>query len=253
MKLDKKEFLISSAKSIFGTIPFAGTAFNELFFEYNGNIKQKRLNKFIEILSEYFSQNEEINIDNIKTEDFNDLFESVLRRVVRTKSEKKLIRFKDILIKELKKPSEETEIINLYLELISSLTEEEIIILKHHKNFNAEYEDKVDKVNSLRDQINRNIELRKSETIIIGQSKYEIKINQLEKERKELNKYLEPLKKYRTAEFYGLNNMKFQLFKQMLSAKGLLIDNGMNRIGTSPFQLMNISEFGEEFINFIYK
>lgn len=54
-KFDTKEFLTSTSKSLFGVIPFAGTAFTELVFEYNGRIKQKRLNKFIELL-----------IDNLK-------------------------------------------------------------------------------------------------------------------------------------------------------------------------------------------
>src|SRR5690606_21477899 len=97
-KMDEKEILNSSIKSIFGAVPFVGSLFDELFFEYNGRIKQKRLNHFIEILADNFTQESDIKIENIQTEDFNDLFESVLRRVVRTKSEWKLNKFKDILI-----------------------------------------------------------------------------------------------------------------------------------------------------------
>ena len=107
-KFDKKEIIVSTVKSLFGAIPFGGTALNELFFEYNGQLKQKRLNQFVEILAENFTEDSEINLDNIKTENFSDLFESVLRRVVQTKSELKLNRFKDILIKELNNPTKET-------------------------------------------------------------------------------------------------------------------------------------------------
>ncbi|MDR6761899.1 hypothetical protein J2Y38_002108 [Flavobacterium sp. 2755] len=52
--MDKKEILTSTAKSLFSLIPYAGTALTELVFDYNGRIKQNRLNKFIEILSDGF-------------------------------------------------------------------------------------------------------------------------------------------------------------------------------------------------------
>src|SRR5690606_3919762 len=119
-------------KSIFGAVPFVGSLFDELFFEYNGRIKQKRLNHFIEILADNFTQESDIKIENIQTEDFNDLFESVLRRVVRTKSEWKLNKFKDILINELNSPTKQIELVELYLDLISDLSEEELTILYHH-------------------------------------------------------------------------------------------------------------------------
>ena len=128
-KIDRKEIIISTAKSIFGIVPFGGAALDELFFEYNGRLKQNRLNRFVELLAENFTDESEIKIDNIKSEDFSDLFEAVLRRVVQTKSELKLVRFKDILIKELNSPSQHYELIDHYLDLISSLTEEEISIL----------------------------------------------------------------------------------------------------------------------------
>ena len=74
-KIDKKEIIVSTAKSIFGIVPFGGAALNELFFEYNGRIKQSRLNNFVEILAESFTEDSNIDLDNIKTEDFNDLFD----------------------------------------------------------------------------------------------------------------------------------------------------------------------------------
>lgn len=100
-QLDKKEVFNSMAKSVFSVIPFAGTAITELVFEYNGRIKQNRLNKFVEFLSEGFSNQNEVDIENIKTEHFNDVFEAVIKRVFTTKSGAKLKRFRDIIIKEL--------------------------------------------------------------------------------------------------------------------------------------------------------
>ena len=250
-KLSKKEIISSTAKSLFGAVPFGGALLDELFFEYNGRIKQKRLNNFVEILAENFTEESKINIDNIKTEDFNDLFESVLRRVVQTKSELKLKRFKDILIKELNSPTEQTELVELYLDLISSLSEEELSILYHHRFFDNEYEDEIDKLNKLRDKLNSIKEKQKRETIVINGSKYADEKSETENGISEINNWLEPLKKYKSAEFYDLSENRFMFFKQRLFSKGLLVDNVRNRISGGTFQNMGITEFGVEFIEFI--
>ncbi|REG86285.1 hypothetical protein [Winogradskyella sediminis] len=250
-KIDKKEIIVSTAKSIFGAIPFGGTALNELFFEYNGQIKQKRLNKFVEILAENFTQDSEINLENIKTENFNDLFESVLRRVVQTKSELKLLRFKDILIKELSQPSEHYELIDHYLDLISNLTEEEITILYNHRHFTIEFEEEIDKLNSLKDKMNSLEQQMKKETIIINESKFQKPFDSTKVEFQKQKEYIDSFLKYKKAEFYGLTENNFMFYKQRLFSKGLLIDNRMNRIGNLPFGHMGITEFGIEFIEFI--
>lgn len=133
MKIDKKELLVSTVKSVFGEVPLIGTALDEIIFEYSGRLKQKRLNRFVEIIAESITEESEVNLDNIQKENFIDLFESVLRRVVLTKSELKLNRFKDIIVNELTSPSQQIEVIELYLDLVSTLTEEEIAILYNHK------------------------------------------------------------------------------------------------------------------------
>ena len=250
-KIDKKEIIVSTAKSIFGAIPFGGTALNELFFEYNGQIKQKRLNKFVEILSENFTQDSEINLENIKTENFNDLFESVLRRVVQTKSELKLLRFKDILIKELSQPSEHYELIDHYLDLISNLTEEEITILYNHRHFTIVFEEEIDKLNSFKDKMSSLEQQMKKETIIINESKFQKPFDSTKVEFQKQKEYIDSFLKYKKAEFYGLTENNFMFYKQRLFSKGLLIDNRMNRIGNLPFGHMGITEFGIEFIEFI--
>ncbi len=47
---NSKEVLVSITKSLFSTIPYAGTALTELVFDFNGRIKQNRLNHFTEII-----------------------------------------------------------------------------------------------------------------------------------------------------------------------------------------------------------
>ena len=250
-KIDKKEILISTVKSIFGAVPFGGTALNELFFEYNGQLKQKRLNNFIEILSDNFTEESGIKLENIKTEDFNDLFESVLRRVVRTKSELKLQRFKDILIKQLIRPSEHSELNDHYLELISTLTEEEITILYNHRHFTLEYEDKITEMNRHKSNLDSLQKQLDNERLIIGHSKFQEPFEKLTITYHKSKEYIDSLEKFKKAEYYNLTDNVFMFYKQRLFAKGLLIDDRMKRIGNLPFSHMGITEFGIEFIDFI--
>lgn len=250
-KSNKKEILISIGKSVLGAIPYGGTAFNELIFEYSGTIKQKRLNRFVEILAENFTEDSGINIENIKTEDFHDLFEAVLQRVVRTKSDSKLKRFKDILIRQLNHPSEHSELNDHYLDLISNLTEEEISILYNHRHFTMEYEEKVDEMNRHKSNLGALENQMKKESIVIGQSKFQQPFDSLTVTYNKCKKYIDSFSKYKNAEFYGLTENVFVFYKQRLFAKGLLIDDRMKRIGNLPFSHMGITEFGVEFIDFI--
>jgi hypothetical protein len=249
--IDKKEILVSTVKALFGAVPFGGTALNELFFEYNGQLKQKRLNKFVEILSDNFTEESGIKLENIKTEDFNDLFESVLRRVVRTKSELKLQRFKDILIKQLINPTEHSELNDHYLELISTLTEEEITILYNHRHFTLEYEDKITELNRHKSNLGSLEKQLKEERVVIGQSKFQEPYERLTITHKKCKEYIDSLAKFKTAEYYELTENVFMFYKQRLFSKGLLIDDRMKRIGNLPFSHMGITEFGIEFIDFI--
>jgi hypothetical protein len=252
-KPDAKEILISSTKSLFGAVPFGGTALNELIFEYNGRIKQKRLNDFVEVLADGFNEESGINIENIKTEDFNDLFESVLRRVVQTKSELKLIRFKDILVKELTQPSERAEIIDHYLDLISTLTEEEITILSHHRHFDFEFEKEIDELNLLRDNLKSLEQQMKKQSVVFGESEFKKPRDQVKSKHEKQKKKLDAYQKFREAEFYNMNEKDFLFYKQRLVSRGLLIDNPRNVISYPPFANMGITEFGNAFIEFIEK
>ena len=252
-KIDRKEIIISTAKSIFGIVPFGGAALDELFFEYNGRLKQNRLNRFVELLAENFTDESEIKIDNIKSEDFSDLFEAVLRRVVQTKSELKLVRFKDILIKELNSPSQHYELIDHYLDLISSLTEEEISILYNHRHFTIEYEEEINKLTLLRDNLSSLERQIQNEKGLLGESKFKKPHDTVKLKLDKKKIYIDSFAKFKQAEFYNLSEINFMFYKQRLFSKGLLIDNRMSRIGSLPFGHMGITEFGLEFLNFIRK
>jgi hypothetical protein len=174
-----------------------------------------------------------------------------LLRVVRTKSELKLKRFKDILIRELKNPSGNSELNGHYLDLISNLTEEEITILYNHRHFTMEYEEKVNEMNRHKSNLDSLEKQLKNQRLVIGESEFQKPFEQLTITYKESKKHIDSLSKYRTAEFYGLTDTSFLFYKQRLFSKGLLIDDRMKRIGSLHFSHMGITEFGVEFIEFI--
>ncbi|MES2862708.1 MAG: hypothetical protein V4666_01180 [Bacteroidota bacterium] len=247
---NQKEALISVAKSLFSAIPYAGTALTELLFDYNGRIKQNRLNHFIEILSEGFTQNSEIPLENIKTEHFNDLFESVLKRVVTTKSESKLRRFKDILINELKCPTE-SETVDIYLDLINNLSENEILILHHHRRFGKSYVQEITRRDLLRENLGKAIENKKHDSKIFGISNHDSQIREIENEIMIIKEKHRKLEIYRKPEFYDLDESKYFFYIQRLYSQALLIDIGVGRIGTEPFYIMSITEFGTNLLKFL--
>ncbi|RDY58381.1 hypothetical protein [Flagellimonas nanhaiensis] len=250
-KKEGKEVLISVAKSSLGAIPYAGTALNEMFFDHRERVKQNRFNRFVEILGEGFTDGTEFNLENVTSEDFGDLFESVLRRVVKTKSDLKLQRFREILLKQIREPSNQMELSELYLDLVAALSEEEISILFHHQCFDLSYEERITEMNRLKDQRNEIAQKKKRETIIYERSKYADEDELVNGKISEIEKWLDTLQKFRRADFYNLPESKFMLFKQRLQAQGLLVDNRMNRIGGGNFQNMGITEFGLEFLDFI--
>lgn len=250
-EFDKKELLVSATKSAFSMIPFAGTALTELVFDYNGRIKQERINRFVELLSEYFTHNHNVQIHNIKTEDFNDLFESVIKKVVVTKSEEKTKRFRDILIKELNNPSEITELTALYLELIDTLSEEEIIVLEGLSNFDNNYYIQLDNQSNLKSELSKINEELKSKPFLQPDKNHELAIKTLQDKIDNFLKIEKSVKKFSEAKHYNLTETKFNFYKQRLYSKGLLLDQGIDRIGVRGFEMMMITDFGEEFINFI--
>jgi len=251
MKKVSDELLDSGVKSIFGMVPGVGTLLNEFFFDYRLSLKQNRLNRFVEILGENLTADSEINLDNLKTEDFSDLFEAVLQKAIKTKSELKLQRFKNILIQELKNPSKNVELIDHYLDLISNLTEEEITVLYNHRHFTMEFEEKINRLNALKDKQNSLSQQLKKRTIVIGESEEDQALKVISKKLEEQKKHIDSFSKFRNADYYNLSENNFMFYKQRLFSKGLLIDNRMNRFGSTAFNNMGITEFGNEFIEFI--
>ncbi|MDP8315730.1 MAG: hypothetical protein RAP70_11790 [Candidatus Celaenobacter antarcticus] len=55
---------------------------------------------------------------------------------------------------------------------------------------------------------------------------------------------------HRLSDHYGLEKAKYQFYIQDLISKSLLFDNGMGRVGTTAFELLEITDYGYEFIRY---
>ncbi|MCD6066188.1 MAG: hypothetical protein K0S33_1014 [Bacteroidetes bacterium] len=121
-------------------LPF-GNVIAEGLINYHGRIKQERLNLFVEKLREYMEQihEDEINPEYLKSEDFLQLFESVIRKVVETRSEEKLSRYRDILVNNIK-AQKSADYSETFLTLVSQLQEEQIVTLNNLNRYARESE-----------------------------------------------------------------------------------------------------------------
>jgi hypothetical protein len=215
---DKAEVIKSTLKSLISIIPYFGSALNEAIFEYRSNIKQNRINKFIEMLTEYFGKNiYKVNIDDLKTEYFVDLFESVISHVLKNSSIEKLAYYRNILINHIKHHFE-SDFSENYLEMLSTINENQLIILDtYHKAKIGEIESK--------DDLKR-------------QGNYGNVPSKIESE-------------YRKANNYNLSEFEYQKNVQMLVSKGLLADFSSVMVVSKPFELLLITELGIDFLDFI--
>lgn len=258
MKKDQvTEAAISMAKSAFSAIPFAGGALNEIVFDYRSRLKQNRLNSFVELLSAFFTVHPDIDPEQLKTEEFSDLFESVIRRVLQTKSKEKHLRFRDILTRQILYPANETESAEICLDLISTLDEMAIRILQEHQIYGNHYaginpnrQIILDKLQADGEQFNELKRDFNANKVQIGKLETKMKKNQAKVD--DFNTTVLALQKFREAEFFGLTDSEYLYYKQTLYAKGLLIDKGIGTYsGTSTFHYMWLTEFAERFLAFI--
>lgn len=216
------EFGISATRSAIGAIPYIGTLLNEVIFDFRGRIKQERCNRFINELTKYMASIDEKCIDFafIKSDDFSDLFESIIRRVIYNRSEEKMHRFKKILVKQMMVPSH-SDYTETFLDLVERLNEKQIEILSAYKDAGCNDSSKG---------------------------------NDTKHEHKEKTLYdKSKLDSYRKNEYYNIDEETYKFYVQDLASKALLIDNGMNIVGAGPMELLDITGFGHAFLGFIEK
>lgn len=134
MNNNAKEILTGLAKGSLSLIPCAGGYLNEIFFDIRGRIVQDRINNFVNSFIEHLKKLG-ITIDEevLTSENFNDMYISIIRYVIETKSQFKLNIFKSILESSLT-VSYESDFKETFLELVNKLDYMEFEILNMFKD-----------------------------------------------------------------------------------------------------------------------
>lgn len=218
-----KETGKSVLKGCFGTIPVVGAALDEVAFEYRGRVYQNRLNRFIEALADYMGsvRGEDIDYSRLKSEEFGDIFESIVRRVLLTGSEEKIQRFKKILVQEMMKNTKPSDFKETYLDIVSRINEDQIRILNEYRKAQEKAPD----------------EMIAERGVINGGS---------------ADNTPPELSPHRRAEYYGLSESEYLFYVQDLVSKSLFLDDGMGNLGGyRPYELLEITPFGIEFLRYI--
>lgn len=257
---DQNAMLSLALKATFKTalnmIPLAGPILSEVLFEYRSKVKQDRVLKFMDLLKEEFSQsNCEINIDTIKSEEFGDLFEKVLRKVSETRSEKKRNAFKNLLMRGVEVHMN-IETAENYSNVLMRVSDTDIKILNRHKDFLYNGENLSDARINLEKQINDR-ELRESAGIKepdFSSSLFVVPNDTLQTLKNKLA-YVETLmQEYRKVflhKYFAISKPDFNYSLHNLYNNGLLKDDGVGSIGTKAFEVMGITEFGVKFLDYI--
>lgn len=102
------------------------------FLNFRGNLKQKRLLDFIDSLKSALENISEIEIsgDNFTTEEFVDVFEAVIGKVLITKSVFKKEKFRNLLVNQIIDPITDDLLLLKFVEYLDNLNEVQIIILQ---------------------------------------------------------------------------------------------------------------------------
>lgn len=124
------DYAVTLARSVFAAVPVVGGLLNEVIFDHRGRVKQRRFEEFVAGLEKDLGRVKDSAIDYeyLRSDEFGDLLETTIRRVIQTGTETKRGRFREVLVHQITaaKPLGYTE---LYLDLIGELSEKEIEIL----------------------------------------------------------------------------------------------------------------------------
>jgi hypothetical protein len=225
-----REALIGLTKAGISLIPFAGGAINEAMFEIRGRIAQRRINEFVESFLSYLNEiGVNLNEDVITSDEFNDIYMSIIRRVADIKSEHKLRIFREILaangVSMYQSDFRET-----FLDMVTKLDFLEIEILKLFENTGRSG----------------------SMDIVKGSAGTVVTLTTDSHKEKIIEKIQQESPHFSSLEAHG----KYEFYICDLISKALLIDTKtvgatLKDIGREGLKFLYITDFGKEFLKFI--
>jgi hypothetical protein len=236
--------IASSFRVLLAILPLGiGTGITEFAIDSHARKKQGRINDFtihfVKYLDSFNEKNKSL-LGNFDKEEFEDIFESILIRVYRTRSTRKRRVFAKILADSIYISDFNHDFLETFLDLIDRLTEKQIEILDW---YNKDY--------------------LKSEPIRNQWSFQKVKIDTLKKENISDNSELEKLEKVNNALEKEIQNIAkitiehsfntdpsaLAFYKQDLVSKSLLKDVGLSTFDATPYVYLELTEFGIEFLN----
>lgn len=257
-KIDKKEIGISVIKSALGAAPYVGTLLNEIVFNYRSRIKEKRLLEFVKQLEQSIAelQDNDINYEYLKSDEFSDILEEIFKKISTTSSSEKSARFKKILIGEMT-ATLHTDHKLTFLDITNSITEKQIEILKEHstigKSIGKYYKD----IELLNNQIPDLIKTISNEKSIASRGYKNDPIlfeKRLKLMTREVNRKMKGVKQAepkRYGKHYNVSQDQYNLLVQDLISKGLLVDIGIGITNLNPFQIVEVTSFGKEYLKYL--
>ena len=225
-----KEIITSIVKASISTFPYIGGALNEVLFDYRSRIEQKRINNFVEQFLNYLSTLEiEIDENIINSEEFNDIFFAVIKRVIDTKSEYKLKIFRNILVSGMT-TEYQSDFKETFLDLVTRLDYIELEILSLYENTGREGSMDIEEGSD-------------GAVSTLKSASYKDKI--LEIIKREAGHLT-------TIEVHG----RYEFYICDLISKSLLVDtkivgNTYRDASREGFSVLYITDFGKEFMKFI--
>jgi len=216
--------LLGSAfgEALLSRVPGGVGLLTDTFIRHRNMIKQERVCDLLEELKKDVESmdSHEFDQEYLRNEEFSDILESILWRVVNTASEEKVHRFKMILLNEMKH-TYKSDFKETFLDIAFRINEDQILILDHFREIKGSEPES----NSEREVI---------ESEDAGD----------ECARATLN---------REREHLGFDESKFLFYVQDLVSKSLLYDENILLFdgGGKPYTNLRITPFGGEFLRFI--
>lgn len=133
--IEKREEIVDEGRKTFLQIlgvfiPAADVA--EGLWNFRSRLKERRMMEFLENIQTIYENElgKDLSTYNFETEDFVDVFDSILSKVLSNKSEKKLEYFSNILVNYMLEPSEDRVFLN-YVEILERINDVQLLILLH--------------------------------------------------------------------------------------------------------------------------
>lgn len=262
MSENEKALSQAMLKHMFGQIPIVGWGINEYLFDRRSRIKQERVNRFCEVLQNAMSNilEEEIDFDYMKSDEFGDIFESVINKVLQTSSEEKIKRFRDILVGTLT-GTRDIEFAETYLDIVSKISETQVEILETYARKGNELNNNSSQTNEVNDKLNEvktklNSIRSSKKTLGIDNSSWsedelQRQSEQLQEKLKLLENKKEEISLFRRSSYFKLEEGEYEFYLQDLVSKGLLKNHFLNTMGSISSPTRSVSEFGSRFLVFI--